>query len=182
MRGGLARCSNVPCRVARVCRLCVWCVALVLRLTVGAGLLTGNCVPAVDSASSGACEIAGWCPDDFDSAARANMSAVIGAENFTVFVKSNVVFSRFGASFSSVGAGVDLLSCKWNASAGLLCPIFRMRDLLAEVGTTMADIALSGAVIAINIDWDCDLDADGTFCSPVYTFLRCVWWATASEE
>ena len=47
--------------------------------------------------------------------------------------------------------------------------ICRLKDIVALAGENFSKIAVDGAVIAIGINWNCDLDYDFLkYCRPVY--------------
>lgn len=54
----------------------------------------------------------------------------------------------------------------------LRCPIFKIGKILELANVNFNEIASLGGVIAIQINWDCDLDYDLSHCFPTYTFTR----------
>ena len=53
------------------------------------------------------------------------------------------------------------------------CPVFNVVDMLRLAGQSVADIAVYGGVINVDISWRCDLDRDFmSHCRPEYSFTR----------
>lgn len=61
---------------------------------------------------------------------------VITAAEFTLFVKNNIFFPSFKASFTNVGLGNATKeyqsSCLWDTFNNKYCPVFRIRDILTN--------------------------------------------------
>ena len=53
------------------------------------------------------------------------------------------------------------------------CPVFNVVDMLRLSGQSVADIAVYGGGINVDISWRCDLDRDFmSHCRPEYSFTR----------
>uniref|UniRef100_A0A8D0KXR3 Purinergic receptor P2X 7 n=1 Tax=Strix occidentalis caurina TaxID=311401 RepID=A0A8D0KXR3_STROC len=63
-------------------------------------------------------------------------------------------------------------SCTYNKITSPLCPIFRLGDILQEAKENFSEMAVKGGIIAIEINWDCNLDRWFYDCHPEYGFRR----------
>eukprot|EP00730_Choanoeca_flexa_P002508 TRINITY_DN11075_c0_g1_i4.p2 TRINITY_DN11075_c0_g1~~TRINITY_DN11075_c0_g1_i4.p2 ORF type:complete len:445 (+),score=92.90 TRINITY_DN11075_c0_g1_i4:2855-4189(+) len=142
------------------------------------GALNGKCNTVIER-----CRIYGWGPVELSAADdRAeepgyprHMPAV---KNFTVFIKNTIFFPRFGAKFGNTGLGNNTKeyqrSCLWNRQTDRFCPVFRVEDMLTEAGIAdfEADAMALGALITVQIRYDCNLDRNTETCDPEYSFTR----------
>merc|ERR1719334_1896463 len=65
-----------------------------------------------------------------------------------------------------------LATCK-NSEDQPFCPIFELGTIVKAAGCNYSEVAVQGAVINIDISWDCNLDWDFLgYCRPLYTFTR----------
>ncbi|XP_049646662.1 P2X purinoceptor 6 [Suncus etruscus] len=134
------------------------------------GIKTGRCV--VFNGTYRTCEIWGWCP--VESRSPVPMKPLLAeAQNFTLFIKNTVTFSRFNFSKSNVLKTWDssyFKRCLYNPRLSPYCPVFRIRDLVTQAGGDFEDLALRGGTVNVYISWDCHLDAWDADCQPRYSF------------
>ncbi|XP_035870392.1 P2X purinoceptor 2 isoform X3 [Phyllostomus discolor] len=118
------------------------CVAGELDM-LGNGVRTGRCVPYYHGASK-TCEVSGWCPVEDG----ASVSQFLGkmAPNFTILIKNSIHYPKF--QFSKLGFIVE------------------------RAGENFTELAHTGGVIGVIINWDCDLDLPASNCNPKYSFRR----------
>uniref|UniRef100_A0A672M7N3 P2X purinoceptor n=1 Tax=Sinocyclocheilus grahami TaxID=75366 RepID=A0A672M7N3_SINGR len=136
----------------------------------GNGVQTGRCVHYSDSVKT--CEVLGWCPmekkDD-----PPNPALLADAENFTIFIKNNIQFAKFEFNKRNILPNMSssyLATCVFNRNTNPNCPIFRIKDIFEETQEDFQTVAVYGGVMAVQIQWDCDLDKD--LCVPQYSFRR----------
>nr|XP_023688871.1 P2X purinoceptor 5-like isoform X3 [Paramormyrops kingsleyae] len=130
------------------------------------GIMSGRCLN-----STGTCEIYGWCPVEANH--KSMDATLMGAVNFTVYIKNFIRFPHFNFSKSNVLDTKNetyLKSCFYDKIANPYCPIFRLGDIVAWSGNDFNRMAVKGGSIAIMIEWNCDLDKD--ICNPEYSFTR----------
>ncbi|XP_020929701.1 P2X purinoceptor 6 isoform X4 [Sus scrofa] len=156
------------------------------------GIKTGQCV--VFNGTHRTCEIWGWCP--VESGAVPLKPLLVQAENFTLFIKNTVTFSKFNFSKSNALETQDPLyfkQCRYDPRSSPSCPVFRIGDLIATAGGVFEDLALLGGAVVVYIRWDCDLDtARGSECLPSYSFqlqersynfrTATHWWEASGVE
>ncbi|XP_054568585.1 P2X purinoceptor 6 [Eptesicus fuscus] len=133
------------------------------------GIKTGQCV--VFNETHRTCEIQGWCPVESNIVPMEPL--LIQAENFTLFIKNTVTFSKFNFSKSNVletGDNTYFKRCRYDPLSSPYCPVFRIGDLVAAAGGVFEDLALLGGAISIHVLWDCNLDIGGSDCQPHYSF------------
>ncbi|KAJ1074193.1 hypothetical protein K5549_019785, partial [Capra hircus] len=105
------------------------------------GIKTGQCV--VFNATHRTCEIRGWCP--VESGAAPVKPLLLQAENFTLFIKNTVTFSKFNFSKSNALDTQDptyFKLCRYDPRSSPACPVFRIGDLVAAAGGVFEDLAL----------------------------------------
>ncbi|XP_035158428.2 P2X purinoceptor 6 isoform X2 [Callithrix jacchus] len=139
------------------------------RGTHSHGIKTGQCV--VFNGTHRTCEIWSWCP--VESAAVPSRPLLAQAQNFTLFIKNTVTFSKFNFSKSNALETWDptyFKRCRYEPRFSPYCPVFRIGDLVAEAGGTFEDLASLGGSVGIRVHWDCDLDTGDSSCRPHYSF------------
>ncbi|KAF5923853.1 hypothetical protein HPG69_007484 [Diceros bicornis minor] len=119
------------------------CVAGQLDM-LGNGLRTGRCVPYYHGASQ-TCEVSGWCPVEDGASVRGNI------EN-----RKDGYLKR----------------CTFHEVSDLYCPIFKLGFIVEQAGESFTELAHTGGVIGVIINWDCDLDLSASKCNPKYSFRR----------
>uniref|UniRef100_A0A2K6A689 P2X purinoceptor n=1 Tax=Mandrillus leucophaeus TaxID=9568 RepID=A0A2K6A689_MANLE len=95
------------------------------------------------------------------------------AQNFTLFIKNTVTFSKFNFSKSNALETWDptyFKYCRYEPQLSPYCPVFRIGDLVAEAGGNFEDLALLGGSVGIRVHWDCDLDTGDSGCRTHYSF------------
>ncbi|XP_062943078.1 P2X purinoceptor 6 isoform X2 [Cynocephalus volans] len=105
------------------------------------GIKTGLCV--VFNKTHRTCEIQGWCP--VESGAVPTRPLLVQAENFTLFIKNTVTFSKFNFSKSNALETWDATyfkGCHHDPRSSPYCPVFRIGDIVAEAGGDFKDLAL----------------------------------------
>ncbi|XP_015442271.1 P2X purinoceptor 6 [Pteropus alecto] len=155
------------------------------------GIKTGQCV--VFNGTHRTCEIRGWCP--VESSTVPVKPLLVQAENFTLFIKNTVTFSKFNFSKSNALETWDntyFKHCRYDAFSSPFCPVFRIGDLVAAAGGAFEDLALLGGAVGIRVLWDCNLDAGGSDCRPHYSFqlqersynfrTATHWWEASGVE
>uniref|UniRef100_F6SNM7 Purinergic receptor P2X 6 n=1 Tax=Ornithorhynchus anatinus TaxID=9258 RepID=F6SNM7_ORNAN len=160
-------------------------------VTHGHGIKTGRCV-AFNSTHS-TCEIVGWCPVESGAVSRSPLLAE--AENFTLFIKNTVTFTKFNFSKSNMletKESTYLKGCHYDPQSSPFCPIFRVQHMVEEAGETFGSLAPLGGAIGVQIDWDCDLDLASDECRPRYSFrlqerkynfrTASYWWEPEGRE
>nr|XP_037850674.1 P2X purinoceptor 6 isoform X2 [Chlorocebus sabaeus] len=139
------------------------------RGTHSHGVKTGQCV--VFNETHRTCEIWSWCP--VESGVVPSRPLLAQAQNFTLFIKNTVTFSKFNFSKSNALETWDptyFKYCHYEPQLSPYCPVFRIGDLVAEAGGNFEDLALLGGSVGIRIHWDCDLDTGDSGCRTHYSF------------
>lgn len=144
-------------------------------LPVGNGQMTGRCVNTTSGNYS--CEINAWCPVEVDISPLKNKKPLLaGSQDFTVLIKNFVEFPKFkNSNRRNIKDTTDrkyLESCRYNSVTDPDCPVFRLGDIVHWAGQDYNKIAYKGGVIAIVINWNCNLDFDKKYCLPTYSFTR----------
>ncbi|XP_071619061.1 P2X purinoceptor 6 isoform X2 [Heliangelus exortis] len=135
----------------------------------GNGIKTGKCI--MFNTTHSTCEIYGWCPVENSTLPRKPL--LDEAENFTLFIKNTVHFTKFNFSKCNTLQTNDptyFKSCTYDAFLNPFCPVFRVRDMVEAAGETFGDLALLGGSIGVRIEWDCNLDHSAALCQPQYSF------------
>ncbi|KAK6184442.1 hypothetical protein SNE40_006913 [Patella caerulea] len=141
----------------------------------GNGVKTGACKPSPRNSSIEVCEIYAWCPVEKDD--KPSKPVLLASQNFTVFIKNNIEFGKFGVKRRNlIGFDNDseLANCRFDANDKLnrFCPIFILSEIVESTGQDYYNLALSGGVIQILIQWNCNLDYSVEDCVPEYQFRR----------
>ncbi|XP_040476054.1 P2X purinoceptor 2 isoform X2 [Ursus maritimus] len=135
------------------------------------GLRTGRCVPYYQG-SAKTCEVSGWCPVEDG----ASVSQFLGkmAPNFTILIKNSIHYPKFQFSKGNIEHGKDgyLKHCTFDEVSDLYCPIFKLGFIVEQAGENFTELAHTGGVIGVIINWDCDLDLSASKCNPKYSFRR----------
>jgi len=123
------------------------------------GLYTGNC------AANGRCEMYSWCPLENDS----NPDIINGVGDFTVFVKVDVSFDKFGVLRHNY---YDTYGSYPTSGYNL----FSVDEMLSEATngavTSASQVADRGAIILVKSTWNCNLDRSEDRCNPEWDFKR----------
>ncbi|XP_053061537.1 P2X purinoceptor 2 isoform X3 [Acinonyx jubatus] len=146
------------------------CVAEQLDM-LGSGLRTGRCVPYYQG-SAKTCEVWGWCPVEDG----ASVSQFLGkmAPNFTILIKNSIHYPKFQFSKGNIEHRKDgyLRRCTFDEVSDPYCPIFKLGFIVEQAGENFTELAHTGGVIGVIINWDCDLDLSASKCNPKYSFRR----------
>ena len=128
-------------------------------VTLEHGVETGTCTNVTDSESY--CQIYGWGPveDDITAASTTVLNSV---QNFTMFVRCSVVFSRYKIRDDNLLGGN--LTMGYNE--------FYVSDFIKNAGSTWDDVATTGAIIATTISWNCEFNPWSPDCEPQFKFFR----------
>ncbi|RWS22312.1 P2X purinoceptor 4-like protein, partial [Leptotrombidium deliense] len=142
---------------------------------LGNGPQTGKCVLSDILEGVHVCEIRGWCPVERDKLPLKNNTALLQSTNqFTVLINNAIKFPKFGISRRNIpktSNATYLKKCRYNEN-NKECPVFILNDIVENANEKYAEIAKLGAVIAIDIKWDCNLDWNIEYCEPQYSFRR----------
>uniref|UniRef100_A0A6Q2Y7Y6 P2X purinoceptor n=1 Tax=Esox lucius TaxID=8010 RepID=A0A6Q2Y7Y6_ESOLU len=142
------------------------------HITLLKGIQTGLCVNYSETVKT--CEVLSWCPLEIDTDLPEN-PLLAGAENFTVLIKNTVTYPKFNFHKRNILPDVNssyLKQCEFNRITDPHCPIFRLKDMVAEAEEDFQTMATRGGVLGILIDWSCDLDFPEHYCGPKYSFRR----------
>ncbi|NXV77021.1 P2RX4 protein, partial [Atlantisia rogersi] len=136
------------------------------------GIQTGECVPYNSSIKT--CEVLAWCPveDDYHIPKPAFLQE---AENFTILVKNNIWYPKFNFSKRNILPTITstyLKNCIYDSRTDPFCPIFRLGKIVEAAGQNFQEMAVEGGVMALQINWDCNLDRAASYCVPKYSFRR----------
>ncbi|KAF8566118.1 hypothetical protein P879_06044 [Paragonimus westermani] len=96
--------------------------------------------------------------------------------NFTLLIKNDVTFEKFNVHRRNIQDWVSkrfLQTCFYDKDHPeyKYCPIFKFSTIFEEANVSES-IFVTGGVIGININWDCDLDWSVKYCNPSYAFRR----------
>uniref|UniRef100_A0A663MK93 P2X purinoceptor n=1 Tax=Athene cunicularia TaxID=194338 RepID=A0A663MK93_ATHCN len=148
------------------------CVGGSLHSPVFPGIQTGECIPYNNSIKT--CEVLAWCPveDDYHIPKPAFLQE---AENFTILVKNNIWYPKFNFSKRNILPTINstyLKNCIYDSQTDPFCPIFRLGKIVEAAGQNFQEMAVEGGVMALQINWDCNLDRAASHCVPKYSFRR----------
>ncbi|RNA03750.1 P2X purinoceptor 4, partial [Brachionus plicatilis] len=140
------------------------------------GIPTGKCVQKYPGSDLKVCEIFAWCPVE-DENIRTEDFLVRNVLNFTIFIKNDVEFKKFGKKIRNIQpyhTNKYLQTCEYHKEKDPYCPIFQLNYILSLAENDPKEIYLmliKGGVILIEIIWDCDFDFQSS-CLPKYFFHR----------
>jgi len=141
------------------------------------GPTTGRCIlsdrPHLAQLGVTVCEIKSWCPTEDDRLVKGSSEALIsGSDNHTVFIKNSIRFSYFGDQYHRNNLiNNTVCTYKLEDPDTWLCNIFRLGDMVTAAGGNYSTLAATGGVVAIHIQWKCNLDFDFLQnCLPEYHF------------
>nr|XP_055108305.1 P2X purinoceptor 6 isoform X1 [Symphalangus syndactylus] len=145
------------------------------RGTHSHGVKTGQCV--VFNGTHRTCEIWSWCP--VESGIVPSRPLLAQAQNFTLFIKNTVTFSKFNFSKSNALETWDptyFKHCRYEPQFSPYCPVFCIGDLVAKAGGTFEDLALLVGFTGI-VTW-----TPGTLAAGLTTPSSCRRRATTSGQ
>ncbi|XP_029427835.1 P2X purinoceptor 7 isoform X2 [Rhinatrema bivittatum] len=134
----------------------------------GNGIQTGKCIQYNTTIRT--CEISAWCPVESERSPP-EPAILNSAANFTVLIKNNIHFPAFNYTTRNILPEFNV-SCMFNKTTDPQCPIFRLGDIVEEVGESFSEMAVQGGIMGIQINWDCNLDTWMYHCRPKYSFRR----------
>jgi len=139
------------------------------------GPQTGQCIPTDKPEKFGnitVCEIRSWCPVEDDQLLLGNKEPLItGSEEHTVFIKNSIRFSYFGERFHRNNMPDKVCLYNFTDPDTWLCNIFKLGAIVAAAGGNYTTLAVNGGVVAVHIQWICNLDWDFLqYCLPKYNF------------
>lgn len=170
------KCEEDPSISNAICKTDKECQPIGRPIRMGHGVTTGRCIKSTRRTNTKVCEIRAWCPVENLENPKSGGGVLKGAENITVFIKNWVSFLKFDFRRRNIDA-VDQFrlkdTCHYNPKhpKNKYCPYFKINTILKDVNETIA-LAERGAVIAIVIEWNCDLDKPAFHCKPEYSFKR----------
>lgn len=89
-------------------------------------------------------------------------------ENFTVLIKNTIRFPLFNLQKRNIEETLEtnsyLKKCRFHPVDHPRCPIFKIGDIIKYADVDFIDIAKLGGVIAVQINWNCNLDWDLSYC------------------
>ncbi|KAG8222245.1 hypothetical protein J437_LFUL001443, partial [Ladona fulva] len=145
----------------------------------GNGITTGKCIISTQKPEVKVCQVAAWCPVEINKLPLKNNKVLIsGAENYTVLIKNSIQFAslrgKYGRNNILENSNSSYMqSCYYNEKTDPLCPVFQVGDMIKAAGENFSEVASIGAVMAVTITWNCDLDKDFMkHCIPKYSFRR----------
>ena len=95
-------------------------------------------------------------------------------KKFTLLIKNSIQFREYNVRRRNILTNnkTYLTTCRNNEKTDPYCPIFVLDDIVKRAGEDYDKIAKKGAVIAIYIKWNCNLDYNEEKCKPEYNFKR----------
>ncbi|XP_010850754.1 PREDICTED: P2X purinoceptor 2 [Bison bison bison] len=143
------------------------CVAGQLDM-LGNGLRTGRCVPYYHG-SSKTCEVSGWCPVEDGASVSCLLECVVWGCMASQHLMPVGLVLRGNIENRKGGY---LKHCTFHEVSDLYCPIFKLGYIVEQAGENFTELAHTGGVIGVIINWDCDLDLSASECNPKYSFRR----------
>lgn len=147
------------------------CPAIGKPILLGHGVSNGTCNPETNT-----CFIRAWCPLASDDTER-----LTGTRDFTVLIKTSVLFPKFKAKVGNIRDDMDelyLSNCQFDPVTAPFCPVFSLEKMVnialekTTATSTYSELIDEGAVIAVRIGWNCDLDYNVDECKPTFDFDR----------
>ncbi|KAA0190522.1 P2X purinoceptor 4 [Fasciolopsis buskii] len=97
--------------------------------------------------------------------------------NYTFFIRSAIEFPYFDVKRRNILPWMTehyLHTCMYDPISlkNQYCPVFRVHDMIRLAGANPDRMLYFGGVIAITIDWSCDLDWSVEYCVPKYEFRQ----------
>jgi hypothetical protein len=133
------------------------------------------------------CQIRGWCPVERYLPPLTGFRAVLSSTmNSTMRIQSTIYFNdykiiRNSLNYSQLNQDY-ILTCRYHPDTDPLCPTFLLKDIIKltpNAEESYEQMAKAGAVISIQINWDCRIngylkkDYNSLFdCKPQYSFVR----------
>jgi len=140
------------------------------------GPQTGRCILTDKPLKYGnitVCEIQSWCPVEDDQLLLGKERPLItGSEHHTVFIKNSIKFSYFGEQYHRNNMPNNRVCLyKFSDPDTWLCNIFKLGEMVAAAGGDYSSLSIKGGVVAVHIQWICNLDFNFMeHCLPRYNF------------
>lgn len=139
----------------------------------GHGVMTGLCRNYSSSIST--CEVIAWCPIENDKLPT-KTPLLLESYNFTVLIKNSINFPLYKKAKTrnilATSNSTYLNKCQYDSTHNPSCPVFRLGTIIEEAKENYTELAASGGVVAIVINWECNLDFNVNDCIPTYSFRR----------
>lgn len=119
------------------------------------GFMTGYC-----GEEEGLCRLFTWCPMEEEPEPAVDIGLTY-VDEFTIFVRTNVRWPAYGIVRDNADEGIQDGVNVWT-----------IRDFLALANTTFEDVELTGAMFAMNFNWECNFDLDESLCQPTVNLYR----------
>jgi hypothetical protein len=119
------------------------------------GVSTGVCDPNTNMTILWA-----WCPVEQVDAAVGSPNILQGVENQTVYLRLQASFPDFDATLSNVNTTTPIMGYN----------LFTIRDMIPP--SSVPYNASVGAIIVIQVQWNCDFDYDPSKCQPTLAYRR----------
>ncbi|KAL3856151.1 hypothetical protein ACJMK2_010939, partial [Sinanodonta woodiana] len=101
-------------------------------LEAGDGYMTGNCINSTRQNNTKVCEVFAWCETEVEKDPP-NPPVLSESSNFTVFIKNNVEFPKFGVKRRNIPSFTDaakyLKTCRYDSGSNSICPVFRLETI-----------------------------------------------------
>lgn len=123
------------------------------------GMLTGHC-PQASGGNPRMCQIEAWCPLEAEPEDYLGM-VMNGVEDWTILVRTDVLFPKFDQSFSNADQEVEM---------GV--NLFTIESLLEMSGHNYSDTSEKGGIFGVDMQYDCDLDKHPDHCDPEMVVTR----------
>lgn len=125
--------------------------------------LTPSTAPAVPGKLNCYCELYTWCPDEnVPKVAPDNAFVLRGLESWTISVRQNVNFKSF-----------DIVTTNSQPKSSTLPPIYTLEQILAAAGESFSNQTREhGGIVAMDSQWNCNLDWDLDDCNPKVDWIR----------
>jgi len=103
-----------------------------------------------------------------------NRTLVLDTQEVTILLINSIEFPNFGPDYARRNIENNTnTSCIYDTK-NEQCPVFRVRTILEKTKQNYKVIARTGAVLAIEIKWNCDFSWGRSIndCKPEYSFHR----------
>jgi len=143
-----------------------------------------TCAPGGGKCYGAFCEVKSWCPIEMSVPNASQKVSFNGFEDFSVFARIDVMYSKFNLRHNNVPDGEGLCSLDDFEDGECEFPNqFPISTLLERANVSIEEAMLTGAEIVVSAVWSdtgdaeayyCDLDHDDwrTNCKPYLTFRR----------
>lgn len=111
------------------------------------------------------CDVYGWCPTELEMKDKRiiNNFGILGVKEFTVFVRMNVNYPKFGYTLDNTAGATS-------TTEGI--NLWTLEEMVQASGWNWTEIQNLGVTIAMNAVWNCNFDKGVDACAPTITFVR----------